>query len=286
MDAFSTADSTSFSPSVGHIPRFYGHPKHGLPLGYGTESRENKENAVLPPGTPPGAGYGYTPSLDSVPARENGEIVTIAGYNLREILLGADAFAGYVSSSANGNAPITPPTEHLVDILTADDPGSTLLLPAVPPSSPFVYPNSSCDKRSGSAIELELTLTDYPVPLMPSPLDTIDGLFAASGGHDFIPTAFLGTSVDLDLGALDSATGCLDSDLDSLSVLANIPNYMTGVLDEHSTFYESLPLHTKHDPLGDSIDATNHSNLLGIDFCFGAGADHFVLTLTGFEFCE
>jgi len=282
MDSFAAADSTSFSPSVGRIPKFYGHRKHGLPPvnadDSATDSRENEERVI----SPPGSGYGYAAPLDSVLARESAEIATMASYNLREVLLGADAFTGYVSPSANGNMLTTPPPGHPDVRLMVDDPEPTLLLPAALSPEPSPYPVGLYEERSATVTESELTPINHPFASVPSPLDTIDDLFAASAGHDFIPT----TSDDLELGAFGSTTGCLDSDLGSLPGFSNPPDYMVNILDEHSAFFESLLSQTKQDPVGDSTDAANRSNLLGIDFCLGAGADHFAFTLTGFEFCE
>jgi hypothetical protein len=291
MDAFAAADSACFSPSVGHIPKFYGHPKRSLPPGNADDdaidSRDDEERAILSPGTSVGTGDGYTAPSDSVLAYENGETTALASYNLREVLLGADAFAGYVSPSADGNVS-TPPSEHPNATLTVDESGSTLLLPAASSSERAVYSDNPYGEGcfgSESVTDLELTLTNYPVTSMSSPLETIDDFFATSGELDFISTAFC-TASDLEPSAFDSTGGYLDSDLDSLPGFASVPNYMTSILGEHSTFYESLLLQTREDPIGDSIDVTDCGDLLGIDFCLGTGADHFVFMLTVFEFCE
>jgi hypothetical protein len=290
MDAFAAADSMCFSPSVGHIPKFYGYPKRSLPPGNAdsdpTDPQGNEEeSAILSPGTSAGTNYGYAALSDSVLTCEDEEITSLASYSLREVLLGADAFAGYVSTSANGNASTPPSSENPNVTLTADGTESSLLRPAASSPERSIYPDNPDNERySGSEniTSLESTLANYPVPLISSPLETIDDFFTASGELDFFSTTSSSTS-DLELGVIDSATGCLDLDLDSLP---GFPAYMTSILDEHSAFYESLFLQAKQDPIGDSTDATNCSGLLGIDFCLGAGADHFALLLTGFEFRE
>ena len=289
MGEFAAADSTSFSPSVGRIPRFYGHPKRSPPPvnadTRATDSRENQARVVSPPGTPPQPSYGYITSLDSILAREDTEILATASYDLREVLLGADAFAGYVSSLANGNTPMTH-SEHPDISLTVDDPGPTLPVPAVPSPERPMYPSDPYEDCSRDLAELELALLNHPVPPIPCPLDTIDDFLATLEGYDFISTTSHSTPDSLEFGALGSKTGCLDSDLDSLTNFSNVPSYMMSILDEHPTFYDGLLSQPKQDPVDDSADATNPTGFLGIDFCLAAGADHFALTLTGFEFCE
>ena len=77
VDAFVAADLTSFSPSVGHIPKIYGHHTHNVPPGIQdectTDSRENKEaREILSPGVYAGTGYGYASPSDSAYLRECG----------------------------------------------------------------------------------------------------------------------------------------------------------------------------------------------------------------------
>ena len=280
MDAFAAADSTSFSPSVGRIPKLYGHRKRSLPSGNvdnrATDSQESEEeNAILSLGTSViGTDYGYAAPLDPVLIRENAETATLPNHDLREVLLGADAFVGYISPSTDDNAPATFSEDSKIT-LTADDPGSSLLLPAASSPERTAYPDNPCEECSGGITELEVTTTNYPViPI--SSLDAVDEFFAASGGHDFISTESRSTSDDLELSVLDSMAECLDSDLGSLPDFTNVPDYMTAILDEHSAFYESLLLQAE-EPIGDSID---------VDFCLRTGADHVVFILTGFEFCE
>jgi len=289
MGEFAAADSTSFSPSVGHIPRFYGHRKRSPPPANAdtraTDSREEEARVISPPGIPPETGYGYVTSLDSILARENVEIATTASYNLREALLGADAFPGYVSPLANENTPTTP-SKHTDAGLTVDDPGSTLPVPAVPSPELPLYPDDLYEDCSRGLAELELALSNHLVPSISSPLDTTDDFFATLEGNDLISTTSRSTPDDLKLDGFGSTTGCLDSDLDSSTDFSNVPSYMMSILDEHSTFYDGLLSQPKEDPVDDSTDATSRNDLLGIDFCLGAGADHFAFALTGFEFCE
>lgn len=285
MGEFAAADSTSFSPSVGRIPRFYGHRTRSPPPvnadSRATDSRENDERAISPPGTPPETDYGYMASLDCIFAREKVEVPTTASYNIQEVLLGPDAFVGYVSPSANGNPPTTPPKHPSVS-LAVDDPRPTLLAPAAPSPGLPPCPVDFYEDCSGDLAEIELALSNHPAPPISSPLDTTDDLFATLEGYDFIPSTSHSTPDDLETG---STTGCLDSDVDSSTDYSNVPSYMMSILDEHSTFYD-LSSQPKQDPIGDSTDATNCNGFLGIDFCLGAGADHFAFTLTGFEFCE
>lgn len=290
MGEFAAADTTNFSPSVGRIPRFYGHRKRSPPPvnadNRATDSRENEERVILPPGTPPETGYGYLDSLGSILACENMEAATTAGYNLREVLLGTDAFVGYVSPLGNGNTPTTP-TKHPDASLAVDDSRPTLLAPASPSPELPLYPVDFYEGCSRDLAELELALSNHPVPPTPSPLDTIDDFFATLEGYDLISTTPYSTPDGLESGTFGSTTGCLASDLDPSTKFPNVPSYMMSILDEHSTFYDGLSSsQPNQDPVGDSTDTTNCNGLLGIDFCLGTGADHSAFTLTGFEFCE
>jgi len=282
MDAFVAADSTNFSPSVGHIPKFYGRRGRNTPPGnpdnQTTDQQGNEEErATLSLETSlEVTDYVYTTLLDPVLTREN---VGPASYDLREILLGADAFAGYIPPCANEDAPGSPSSEHPNVTLTADDPGPTLLFPVAPSLEGSAYPDNTLGEGhsgSESAASLEFTPTHYPVSLISSPLDAIDDFILASGELGLISTILCSTSDGLELSAFESATGCLDSDLDSLTGFANIPNYMTTILGEPSVFYDSLLLQAERGAMGDSIDMTNCSGLLDIDVCLGAGANHFV----------
>lgn len=270
MDAFATADPTSFSPSVGYIPKFYGHQKLGPPPGnadnYATGSQEyDEESAILSLEALTETDYGYALPLNSFLARENVEIATLPSYDLREVLLGADAFAGHVSPSADRNA-TTMSSEHSNVIPTVGDLGSALLLPLASFPARATHADNSDEERHGSATEVEFTLTNDPIASTSSPLDAVDDFFAASGKFDFTSTTSRSASDDLEFGAFDSTARCLDSDPVSLPGFANLPDYMTSILSEHSAFYESLPPQTKQDPIGDSVD---------VDFCLGAGTDHF-----------
>ena len=283
MDKFAAADSTSFSPSVGRIPKLYGHSKHSLPpVNADNRAADSRERAASPPGTPPRTDYGYAAPLDPVLVRENKDIAATASYSLMEVLLGVDAFDGSASPSANGNASTTPASDHADITLTVGDPGPTSLLPAAHSLEPSPYPADLYEGCSGNIAELELALTNYPVASIPSPLDTIDDLLAASGECDLISSTSRSASDDLEFSTFGSTTGRLDSDLSSFPDISNAPNYMMSILDEHFGFYDGLLSQTKQD--GDSTDATDRSG--PVDFCLGAGADHFVFTLTGFEFCK
>jgi len=290
VDAFAAADSTSFSPSAGHIPKFYGHRTRRLPPGKATDSRGNEEEtAASSTGTSTETGYSCVVPSDPVLTCGNTEITTSASYDLREVLLGADAFVGYVSPSVNEDASGSPTSDHLDVTLTVDDPGSTLLLPAASSPERFAYLDSTYgggSSNSESIIDLEFSLTNYPIASVSSPLGATDGFTPALGDLDFTSATSCSTSDDLELSAFDSTTGCLDSDLGSLPRFANVPSYTTSILGESSAFYQSLLLGTEQDPMEGSIDATGCSSLLGIDVCLEAGADHFAFVLTGFEFRE
>jgi len=274
MDAFAAADSTSFSPSVGRIPKFYGHRRRSLPPGNSdndaTDSQGNEEEReILSSGTSAETGFGYVASSDSVVTDENAEIATPASHDLREVLLGADAFAGYVSPSATGSLV----SEHPNVTLIVDE-----LLPVAASPERSIYPDNPFDERfshSESITDLEFSMTNYPGTSMLSPIDTIDDFISASGNLDFVATTSCSTSDDFELDVFDSAAGFLDSDLISLPGFANLPSYMTSTLGEPSAFHESLLFQGKQDSMGDPIDMTDRDSLLG--------ADHSVFMLTGFE---
>ena len=278
MDGFAAADSTNFSPSVGYIPKLYGHRKSCLPPANAnnrdTGFRENEEgSAILPLGTSATeTDYGYVVPFDSV--IKTVETATLPNYSLREVLLGTDAFVGYVPPSADRNA-LAELSEHPNVTPTVDDPGSTLPLSSDSSPGCATYSDDPYEGCTGSATELEFTLANHPITI-PFP-EAIDD-FAALGGYDPISTTSHSTSDNLKPGGLDSAAGCLDLDLGSFPGFANVPDYMTSILSEHSSLYEDLLLlQAKEDPIGDST---------GLDFFLGTGADHFVFALTGFEFCE
>ena len=281
MDAFAAADSTSFSPSVGHIPKFYGHHRRDLPPGNvdndATDSQGNEEErAILSSGTSAETGYGYVASSDSVVTGENAETASPANYDLREVLLGADAFAGYVSPSATDeDASGSPASEH-PDVTPVVD--ELLSVAASPERS--IYPDNPFDEKfshSGSVTNLDFSMTNYPVASMTSPIDTINGFTSASGDLNFVATTSCSTSGNLELGAFDSTTGFLDSDFSSLPGFANLPSYMTSILGEPSAFYESLFFQEKQESMEDQIDTTKCGGLLG--------ADYSVFMLIGFENC-
>lgn len=281
MDAFAAADSTSFSPSVGHIPKFYGHRRRSLPPGNvdndATDSQGNEEeSAILSSEASAETGYSYVAPTDSVVTGGNGEIVTPANHDLREVLLGADAFAGYISPSATNEDPSgSPVSEHPNVTLMVDE---LISVAASPERS--IYPGNPFDGRfshSESVTTLEFGMTNYPVAPMSSPIDTIGDFISASGDLDLVATTSCNTSDDFELGVFDSATGFLDSDLVSLPGFTDLPSYMTSILGGPSAFHESFLFQGKSDSMGDSVDVASYGSLLG--------ADHSVFTLTRFESC-
>jgi len=254
IDAFTAADSTDFSPSVGYIPKLYGHHGRTLPPenanNDATESQE--ERAVLSPGTSAETGYGYVTQSDCIPTDENAQVTSPASYDLRKVLLGADALGPRAS-------------EHPNVALTIDE-----LFSVVSSPERSAYPDNPFDERlshSGSITDLELSTTNYSVPSMTSSINTIDDLILVSGDFDFDSTTSCSAS-DLGLSDFDSTTGCADWDLGSWSNPVHVPGYTTDILDRPSVFCES-PLFQ-----GESIDV-----------CLGAGANHLVLMLAWFETC-
>lgn len=287
MDAFVAADSTSFSPSVGHIPKFYGHHTHNVPRGIRDErttdsSREDREaREIFSPGVSAGTGYGYASPSDSVLTCESVETsATPTTCDPREALLGADAFVGHLSPANNDTLGF--PREHLSVALTVDDPASTALLPvATSPERSMYIDNLYDEGYSGSegASDFGFDLTNYSVSVS-SPLDVIDDFILTSKDLDFVSTA----TEDFELGALDPMTGYLGLDSSSPS-FSDGPDDMTRILGEHSDFYESLLTQiTNQDPMGDTVNWIDCRDLLGIDVCLGAGADHSFFMLVRFEF--
>lgn len=271
MDAFAAADSTNFSPSVGRIPKFYGH--HGrsflsssIIIGVFSSQGNEEERAISSSGTSAETGYGYVTQSDSVLIDEHARATTPASYDLREVLLGADAFTGYVSPSASVDASGSPTSEHPNVALIIDE-----LLSVVSSPEPSMYSDNPFDERlfhSESITDLELTTTNYSDPSMTSSINSLDEFILVSDDLDSNSTTSCSTSDDLGLGAFDSTTGCANLGLGSS------PGFMTSILGEPSVFYESLLFPGKQDPIGDSVDV-----------CLGAGADHVVFVLTGIEIC-
>ena len=261
MDAFAAADSTSFSPSVGHIPKLYGHRRRGLLPGIAsnddTNSQGNEgEKTTLPPGTSAETGYSYAPPSDSALTVGNAECTAPARYDLREILLGTDAFAGYLSPSTDEDAPELSPT------LTVDK------LLSVVSSPERVYPDNAFDEmltHSDNVTDSEFTVKNYPVGSISPSADVTDGFFSTPEDLGLTASASCSTSDGLELGAFDWAAGCSDLDLGSLPGFANNPSYMTNVLDEPPPFYESLLFQGKQDPAMAPIDVNDRGGLLGAD---------------------
>ena len=285
MDAFVAADSTNFSPSVGYIPKFYGHRKHSVPPGIRgdctTDSRENREaREIFPPGASTGTGYGYASPSDSVLTCGCVETATPTTCDPREALLGADAVVGHFSSANDDTLGF--PCEHLSGTLTVDDPASTALLPAAASPERSTYIDNLYDEGySGSegASDFGFDLTNYSVSVS-SPLDMIDDFILASKDLDFVSA----TTEDFELGALDPTTGHVGLDSSSPSS-SDGPDDMTKILGEHSALYESLLMQiTNQDPMGDTVNWIDSRDLLGTDDYLGAGADHFFFVLVGFEF--
>jgi hypothetical protein len=288
VDAFVAADSNSFSPSVGHIPKFHGHLRHGLPPGNPddrtTDSGGRKEEGtVMFTGVSAGTGDSCT-----APYRKSVETATLTTYDLREALLGADAFTGYLSPSAHGDTSKLH-IEGSNVALAVNDTGSTLLPgPDALSTECTIYPDDTHDEAfsgSESATDLEFTPADHTVLSMSSSLDTIDGFILASRDLELISATSCDTSKYFELGSFDSTNGHLDSDLGSLPGFLDVSDHTTSALGESSAFYESLLLQTTNqDPMGESINLTDCSDLLAIDFRLGAGEDHFSSQLVGFEF--
>ena len=271
VDAFVAADSNSFSPSVGRIPKFYSHHRRNLPpenMGdRATDSQGNEEDkAIVSPGVSAGTCDGYTPPCKIA------ETNAPTTYDLREALLGADAFTGYLSPSTNDDTSGLH-SEHPGVALTIYDPASALLAD-----------DSHNETFSGSesAVDLENTLASCTVSSLSSSLDTIDHFILASRDLEFISAAPCDTSRDFEPGSF----GCtLDSNLGSLPEFSDVSSYMTSTFGETSAFYESLLSQATNQD--SSIDSTDRTGLFGVDFCLGAGADQFYsFKLAVFEFCD
>lgn len=260
LDAFSAADSNCFSPSVGYIPKFYGHrrysPLTGTLVGRTTDSRGNEEGRMC----------------------RNAETVTPATYDLRESLLGVDAFTGYLSSSATeGTSGFH---SESLDITLAVDDLSFALLPEASCTERSIYPDNSLDSEvfSGpeNATTLDFTLTGYTTSSMSS-LDTVDDFILAPKDLEFPPATSCDMTKDFELDSFESTTGHLDSDSSSFPGFSDLSNYITGTLDESSAFYEDLFLqvtNTNQDPTEDSINLIDYRGLPCVDFCLGDGADN------------
>ena len=273
MDAFAAADSTSFSPSVGHIPKLYGRRMRGLSPGIAgndaTDSNEG-ERTSLPPWTSAEAGYGYASLSNSALAVENVGSTAPACYDLREILLGMDAFAGYVSPPVDEDAPEPDAT------LTVDE-----LLSAVSSPERSVYPDHPLDERltrSDNVTNSEFAVKNYPVASISPLADVTDDFFSASGGLDLITPASCSSCDGPELSTFDWAAGCSDLELGSLPSFASNTSYMTNILDEPPAFYGSLLFQGKQDPAEASTDMNDRGGLLG--------ADRLAFMPTGFEICS
>ena len=280
MDAFVAADSTTLS--LGQIPKLSGHPANSLPPGdpdkkRNSTRRNEEERETFSPVISAAPSYGYASPSDSALAREGVETTASATCSLREALLGADAFSGFLSPA--NDDPLGPPSECPNVTLPADCPASALLHAAS-----FVYPDSPYEGSSGSegAIDWEFGLTNYGVSSVSS-LDTIGDFILASGDLDFVPTTPHSTPDNLQPGPLDATTGCLGLDLGSLHGFSDISSYMMNVFGEPSAFYESIVSQgTNEDPMGDSINLNDNGGFLGTDVCSGVGANHPSFVSTGF----
>lgn len=270
MDAFAAADSTSFSPSVGHIPKLYGRRRRGLSpeiAGNDATNSNEGERTILPPWISAEADYGYASLSDSALTVEN---AAPACYDLREILLGTDAFAGYTSPPVGEDAPEPNAT------LTVDE-----LLSVLSSPERSAYLDHPLDERlthSDNVTNSESTIKNHPVASILPPADATDDFFSASGDLDLITSASCSSCDGLELGAFDWATGCSGLELGSLPGFANNPSYMMNILDEPPAFYESLLFQGTQDPAGASIDVNDRGGLLG--------ADHLAFIPTGFEICS
>ena len=284
VDAFVAADSNSFSPSVGHIPKFYGHHRHNLPSGNPddrtTDSRANEEEReIMSQEASAGIGDGHTASCRSV------ETTTPTTYNLREALLGVDAFPRHLPPSVDEDASGSH-SEQFNVTLAVDDPGSTMFLEAS--STEYsVYPDDSHDEPfsgSESITDLGFTLTNYSLSSGSSPFDTIDDLILASKDLEFISAISYDATKDLGLDSFDPATGRLNPNPGSFSDFPDVSNCVASTFGDSSASYESLLLQaTSQDLTGDSVSLTDCSSLLDIDFYLGAGADRFSFRLAGLD---
>lgn len=276
VDAFVAADSNSFSPSVGRIPKFYGHHRHTLPsrnpVDHITDSLDEEET-IITSGESARTGDDYTAPCRSM------ETATPA-------VPGGEASTGQLSPSANEDTPeFHPERFNVTHTVNVSDPGSTLL-PEASPVERSIYPDDSHDEMfsgSDSATDLEFTLTNYTVSSVSSP-DTIDDFILASENREVISATSCNMSKYFESGSFGSVDGHLDDpDLGPFLGFSDLSNRAASALDESSAFYESFLLQAANqDLVGGSVDFTDCSGLLGIDFCLGAGVDHFYLKLAGF----
>ena len=266
LDAFVAADSTSFSPSAGRIPKFYGRHKHGLPSGnpedHVTDTRGNEEErAITSPRVSTGTGDDHTAPCGSVGLTNDPR----------------EASTGNLSPSVGEDAPGLH-SEDLNVTLAVDGLGSTLL-PEVSSTERLVCLDDSHNEvfsGSESVGDLDFTLTSYTTPSMSSPFDTIDDFILASRDLGFTSDTSCHSSGDFELGSFNSAAGRLDTDLGPFPGYLDAQNHMTSTFGGSSVFYESLLLQAANqDQIGDSINLADCSGLLDVDFCLGTGADHF-----------
>jgi len=268
VDAFVAADSTTFSR--GQIQMLNAHhantPPPCGPDGNKNGSQGNEEEReTVSPGVSAATDYGYTSPSDSVLTREGGETTAHATCSLREALLGADAFAGFLSPASDER-----PSECPNATLAIDGPASASL-----PAASSVYPDSPYGGSSGSegTIDWEFDLTSYGLSSMSS-LDTVGDFILTSADLDFVSTTSHSTPDDLQLGPLDATTGCLGLDLGSLPGFSDTSNYMMSIFGEPAAFCESIV----SDPMGDSIDLNDNDGFLGTNI----GANHPSFILAGF----
>lgn len=271
VDAFVAADSTAFSP--GKIPKPNCHHADSLPPGdpYNKRNgsqRNEEEGDILSPGVSATTDYGYASPSDSVLTREGVETAAPTTYSLRQALLGADAFSGFLSPA---NDDLLGLPSECPNVTPVDGGPASALLPAASP----VYPDSPCEGSPGSegAIDWEFCLTNYGVSSMPS-LDTIDDFILTSGDLDFISAASHSAPDGLQLDTLDATTGCLGLDLGLLPGFSDISSYMMNIFGGPSALYESVVSQgTGEAPMGDSINLNDDDGFLGTDVYSGVGAD-------------
>jgi hypothetical protein len=188
------------------------------------------------------------------------ETAAPATCDLREALLGSDAFVGYFSPENEDTLGF--PWESLnVD-------------PGFPPERSKYLDKLYGEEHSGleGAIDLGFDPTNYSFTLVSSPFYAADDFFLASRDLDLLSATSCNPIEDFELGALDST-------IEYLGLYPGSPGF-SDVLDEPAAFYESLRLPT-HQDLTNWIDSCG---LLGSDGGLGASADRFFFLLAGFEF--